>query len=231
DYSAVGPSTHLAARMEQIAKPGTTLATADTVRLAEGYVDVKSLGPMIVKGVDAPVDVYELTGVGALRSRLEVSAARGLTRFVGREQELAVMRAALEDARTRRGRVIGLVGEAGVGKSRLFWEFLRTRDCRDCLVLQSRAASYRHATAYAPIVELLQAYFQIENRDDGRKIREKITGKLLTLDRALEHDLPAFLSVFDVAFEDVEWQALEPAQRRRRILESDRRLFLRESQV
>src|SRR5262249_20148091 len=110
-------------------------------------------------------------------------------------------------------------------------EFLRTRDCRDCLVLQSRAASYRHATAYAPIVELLQAYFQIENRDDGRKIREKITGKLLTLDRAPERDLPAFLSVLDVAFEDAEWQALEPAQRRQRILESDRRLFLRESQV
>src|SRR5712691_9078507 len=101
DYSAVGPSTHLAARMEQIAKPGTTLVTADTVRLAEGYVDVKPLGPMIVKGLDVPLDVYELAGVGALRSRLQVSAARGLSRFVGRERELAVMRAALNDARDR----------------------------------------------------------------------------------------------------------------------------------
>jgi len=231
DYTAVGPSTHLAARMEQIARPGTTLATADTMRLAEGHIEFKARGLMTVKGLDAPLDVYEVVKVGPLRSRLQVAAARGLTRFVGRERELVVMRAALSDARKGHGRVVGLVGEAGVGKSRLVWEFLRSGECQDCLVMESRAVSYRQATAYASVIDLLRGYFQIESRDDGRKIREKITGKLLTLDRALERELPALLAVLGIPFDDPEWQQLEPSQRRQRIIEGTGRLLMRESRM
>jgi class 3 adenylate cyclase len=122
DYTAVGQTTHLAARMEQLATPGTVLLTADTLRLAEGYVTAKPLGPVPVKGLEAPMEVYELTGAGPLRSRLHAAAARGLTRFVGRDGELEQLREALARAAAGHGQVVAIVGEPGVGKSRLVWE-------------------------------------------------------------------------------------------------------------
>src|SRR5262245_33876601 len=125
DYTAVGQTTHLAARMEQLATPGLILMTADTLLLAEGYVEVKPVGPVNVKGLGGPVDVFEVTGAGPVRTRLQASAARGLTRFVGRDAELEQLRQAQEQARTGRGQVVAVVGEPGVGKSRLFPEFVR----------------------------------------------------------------------------------------------------------
>jgi class 3 adenylate cyclase len=119
DYSAVGQTTHLAARMEQLASPGTTLLTADTLRLAEGYVEVRALGPVPVKGLSDPIEVYELIAAGPRRSRLHAAAARGLTRFVGRDAEIEHLRRVLGQAGTGRGQVAAIVGEAGVGKSRL----------------------------------------------------------------------------------------------------------------
>src|SRR5262249_29995491 len=119
DYSAIGQTTHLAARMEQLESPGTTLLTADTLRLAEGYVEVRPLGTMPVKGLPTPVEAYELTGAGSRRSRLSAAAARGLTRFVGRDAELEQLREVLARAAQGHGQVVAIVGEAGVGKSRL----------------------------------------------------------------------------------------------------------------
>src|SRR5688572_2699383 len=123
DYSAVGPTTHLAARMEQLAMPGSIRLSAATLRLVEGLVQVNDLGPIPVKGMDEPVEVYELTGVSATRRRLEASVVRGLTRFVGRETEIEALRQALEQAGAGHGQVVAAVGEAGVGKSRLTYEF------------------------------------------------------------------------------------------------------------
>ncbi len=231
DYTAVGQTTHLAGRMEQMAKPGTVLATSATLRLAEGYVRARSLGPVPVKGIEAPVEVYELAGAVPVRSRMEAAAARGLTRFVGREAELEALRQALERARAGHGQIAALVGEPGVGKSRLFWEFIHSHRTHGWLLLETSSASYGKATPYLPIIDLLKAYCQIEPRDDGRKIREKLTGKLLTLDRALEPALPAFLALLDVPGDDARWQALDPPQRRQRTLEALKRLVLRESQV
>src|SRR5262249_49854704 len=122
DYTAVGQTTHLAARMEQLASPGTTLLTADTLRLAEGYVEVRPLGAMPVKGLPAPGGTYELVGAGPRRLRFATAAARGLTRFVGRDVELDQLREALDGAASGRGQVVAIVGEPGVGKSRLVWE-------------------------------------------------------------------------------------------------------------
>src|SRR5262249_35842890 len=116
DYTAAGQTTHLAARMEQLAGPGNTLLAADTVRLAEGYVEVKPLGPVPVKGLEAPIEVYEMVGTGPLRSRLQAAATRGLTRLVGRNSELDLLYQALERAAAGRGQIMALVGEAGVGK-------------------------------------------------------------------------------------------------------------------
>src|SRR5262245_13486038 len=121
DYSAVGQTTNLAARMEQTALPGSILLAPDTLRLAEGYVQVRALGPVAIKGLSESIEVYELLGGGAARSRLQAAAARGFTKFVGRDAELEVLRQTLERAGTGRGQVVAAVGEPGVGKSRLVW--------------------------------------------------------------------------------------------------------------
>ena len=231
DYTAVGQTTHLAARMEQMAKPGSALITGDTLKLAEGYVQVRPLGAVPVKGLETPTPVYELTGIVPARSRLQASAARGLTRFVGRDRELQQLAQALERAAAGHGQAVAVVGEAGVGKSRLAWEFTRSHRTHGWLVLESGSVSYGKATPYLPVIELLKAYCRIQERDDPREIRERVAGKLLTLDRALEPLLTPLLALLDVPVDDAAWDALDPPQRRQRTLEAVKRLLLRESQV
>jgi class 3 adenylate cyclase len=231
DYTAVGQTTHLAARMEQLADPGTTLLTAATLQFAEGYVEVKGRGPVPVKGLSESLEVYELVGAEVGRSRLHAAAARGLTRFVGRDRELDQLRQALERAGAGHGQLAAVVGEPGVGKSRLYWEFTHSHRTQGWFILESGSVSYGKATAYLPVINLLKAYFQIEGRDDTRKIREKVTGKLLSLDRQLELLLPALLTLLDVPVDDAAWERLDPPQRRHRTLDGVKRLLLRESQV
>jgi class 3 adenylate cyclase/tetratricopeptide (TPR) repeat protein len=231
DYTAVGQTTHLAARMEQLAEPGSALLTPATLAMCEDFVQVNSLGPMRVKGLAEPLEAYELTGANPVRSRFHAHAARGLTKFVGRTSEIAQLSEALDLARSGRGQVVGVVGEPGVGKSRLFWEFTHCHRAVGCLVLEAASVSYGKATTYFPVIELLRGYFQIEPRDDVRKIREKVTGKLLSLDRALEATLPALLALLDVPVEDEQWTRLEPSQRRQRTLDAVKHLLLCESRV
>jgi tetratricopeptide (TPR) repeat protein len=231
DYTAVGQTTHLAARMEQMAKPGSVLVTGDTLRLAEGHVEVKPLGPVPVKGLETPTPVYELTGIVPTRSRFQASTARGLTRFVGRDRELQQLAQALERAAAGHGQAVVVVGEAGVGKSRLVWEFSRSHRTHGWLVLESGSVSYGKATPYLPVIELLKAYCRIQERDDPRAIRERVAGKLLMLDRAMEPLLTPLLALLDVPIDDKAWEALDPPQRRRQTLDAVKRLLLRESQV
>ena len=231
DYTAVGQTTHLSARMEQLADAGTILLTPATLSLAEGFVDVKSLGPTSVKGLAEPIEVYELLGARAVRSRLHAAAAQGLTKFAGRTPEMAQLHEAFELARAGKGQVVAVVGEPGVGKSRLYWEFTHSHRTAGCLICEAASVSYGKATPYVPVIELLKSYFAIERRDDARGMREKVTGRMLSLDRALEPSLPALLSLLDVPLDDEAWSRLDPPQRRQRILEAVKRLLLRESQV
>jgi AAA ATPase domain/Adenylate and Guanylate cyclase catalytic domain len=231
DYTAVGQTTHLAARMEQLARPGATLVTGNTLRLCEGYVQVNPLGPMPVKGMSEPIDVYQLTGAGAARTRFQAAAARGLTRFVGRDAEVDQLRHALDRAAAGHGQLVAIVGEAGVGKSRLFYEFTHSHRVQGWLILESGSVSYGKATAYLPVIDLLKGYFKIQDRDDQREIRDKIIGRVLGLDRSLEALLPPVLALLDVPVEDPGWGTLDPPQRRQRTLEAVKRLLLRESQV
>src|SRR5260370_5047250 len=146
DYTAVGQTTHLAARMEQLADPGTILLAPATLPLVEGYVEVKGRGAVPVKGLAEPVQVYELVGAGSVRSRLQAAAARGLTRFVGRDPEMQQLRLALEHARSGHGQLVAVLGEPGVGKSRLYWEFTHSHCTHGWLVVESRSVSYGKAT-------------------------------------------------------------------------------------
>jgi class 3 adenylate cyclase/tetratricopeptide (TPR) repeat protein len=231
DYTAVGQTTHLAARMEQLTKPGSVLVTGATLALAEGYVQVRPLGAVTVKGLETATPVYELLGTGPARSRLQASAARGLTRFVGRASELQQLAQALDRAAAGHGQIVAVVGEPGVGKSRLLWEFMRSHRTHGWLILEGGSVSYGKDTSYLPVIELLKAYFKIQDRDGQREIRERVSGKLLTLDRALEPLLLPLLALLDVPIDDAAWATLDPSQRRQRTLEAVKRLLLRESQV
>ena len=230
DYSAVGQTTHLAARMEQLATPGSIRLTAATLRLAEGLVQVNALGPFPVKGLAEPVEVFELVGASTIRRRLQASAARGLTRFVGRQQELTALQQALEQAGAGHGQVVALVGEAGVGKSRLVYEFVHSHHTPGWLVLESASVSYGKATPYFPVIDVLKRYSHVEERDDTRTIRAKVTGQVLTLDPALQDTVPALLALLDAVPEDSPFLTLDPPQRRQRTLDALKRVLLRESQ-
>jgi predicted ATPase/class 3 adenylate cyclase len=231
DYSAIGQTTHLAARMEQLATPGSTLLTPETLRLAEGFIQVKALGPVPVKGLEEPVEVFKLVRATSVRRRLHATAVRGLTRFVGRQTELEVLRQALNRAAVGHGQLVAVVGEPGVGKSRLVYEFIHSHQTQAWRVLESASVSYGKATPYVPVLDLLQRYCGIEGNDDARTIRAKVTGHVLTLDAALQETVPALLALLDALPEDHPFQNLDPPQRRQRTLEGLKRVLLRESQV
>jgi class 3 adenylate cyclase/tetratricopeptide (TPR) repeat protein len=231
DYSAIGQTTHLAARMEQLATPGTIRLTATTLRLVEGLVQVEALGPFPIKGLPEPVEVFELVGASTIRQRLQATAERGLTRFVGRQYELATLQQALAHAGAGHGQVMALVGEAGVGKSRLVYEFVHAHYLQGWRALESTSVSYGKATPYFPIIDLLRRYCAIEDRDDTRTVRAKMTGQVLTLDAALQDTIPALLALLEVLPDDNPFSMLDPPQRRQHTLEALKRVLLRESQV
>jgi len=231
DYTAIGETTHLASRIEQMATPGSILLGPGTMHLAEGYLVMKSLGPRQVKGRAAPIEVYEALGATPVRSRLQAAAARGLAPFVGREAEMEVLKQSLVRAQSGQGQVVAIIGEAGAGKSRLLWEIRHSQWTQDWRVLESRSVSYGKASSYLPVITLMKTYFSVEDADDARKIREKVTGKLLGLDQGLRPYLPAMLFLLDIPPDDTSWDKLDPPQRRQQILDGIRRLVLMESRI
>jgi class 3 adenylate cyclase len=171
EYTPIGHSTSLAARMQTVAPIGSIAITGNMRNLVEGYFQLKSLGATRVKGVSEPLDVVEVTGLGPLRTRLQVSERRGLTKFVGRQAELEQMKHALELARQGHGQIVAAMGEPGVGKSRLFLEFKAVAHSGSML-LEAYSVSHGKASAYLPVIDLLNSYFEITNEDDERKRRE-----------------------------------------------------------
>lgn len=188
EYDPVGQTIHVASRLETLAKPSSILVSDTTHKLTAGYFKFNALGATPVKGIPEPVAVFELLGIGPLRTRLQVAAHRGLTRFVGRELELNTLQRALERTRSGEGQIVAVVGEAGVGKSRLLHQF---KICSiGCLVLETFSVSHGKAFAYLPLIELLKNYFQIIAGDDEQTSREKVTGKVLILGQNLREILP-----------------------------------------
>ena len=228
DYVPVGHSTSLAARMEGLATPGTTVVSADTHQLTEGYFEFKDLGAAKIKGVSEPVQIYELLGVGALRTRLQVSAARGLSRFVGRQKEIEHLKQIREQARNGQGQMVGVVGEPGVGKSRLFHEF-KVLSEQHCLVLETFCAAHGSNYAYLPLIELLRNYFRVRPQDDERTLHEKVAGRVVALDRELEDGLPYLLSLLGHAEFATALQQMDPHIRQQRSFDAIKRILVRES--
>ncbi|MBI3798654.1 MAG: AAA family ATPase [Deltaproteobacteria bacterium] len=228
DYVPVGHATNLAARMEQMATPGSILVTEYTHKITTGYFEFKVLGEARIKGVEEPLHVYEVLGAGPLRTRLQVAARRGLTRFVGRQSEMAQLRLAFEQAKAGQGQIVGVMGEPGLGKSRLFYEFKLTSQSGG-LVLEAYSVSHGKAAPYLPLIELLKTYFQIQLQDDERQRKEKIAGKVLILDRSLEDILPYLFALFGIEDPYSPLQQMDAQIRRRRTFEAVKKLFLRES--
>ena len=228
DYVPVGHSTNLAARMEQLANPGSIVVTEQTHKLTDGYFNFQALGKTKVKGAEEPIPIFEVTGAGPLRTRLQVSARRGLSRFVGRHAELDQMQQALAQAKEGHGQIVGVMGEPGLGKSRLFHEF-KLMSQSGCLVLEAFAVSHGKASPYLPLIELLKNYFQIEPTDDERTRKEKVGGKVLMLDRSLEDILPYLFSLLGIADAQSSLQQMDAQIRRQRTFEALKHLFLRES--
>ncbi len=228
EYAPIGHSTGLAARLQTLASPGAVVIGESLRRLAEGYFQLKPLGPARIKGVNDPVELFEVTGLGPLRTRLQVAARRGLSKFVGREAELGQMKRTLDLAKAGHGQVMAVMGEPGVGKSRLFYEFKHIAQS-GWMVLEASSVSHGNGSPYLPLIELLRAYFDISLSDDDRKRREKVAGKIAILDRTLEDTLPYLYNLFGI-FESADPLAQMDGQiKKRRTLDAIKRIVLRES--
>ena len=228
EYTPIGHSTSLAARMQALAPTGSIAVTDATRKLCEGYFTFKPLGPTRIKGVHEPVNVYEVTGLGPLRTRLQRSAGRGLTKFVGREREMDALKHAAEQAKGGHGQIVAAMAEAGVGKSRLFFEFKATSQSV-WMVLETFSVSHGKASAYLPVIDLLRNYFKITSDDDERTRREKVTGRVLALDRTLEDTLPYLFSLLGIVEGEDPLAQMDGQIRKRRWLEAIKRMLLRES--
>ncbi|MEJ2376810.1 MAG: adenylate/guanylate cyclase domain-containing protein [Pseudolabrys sp.] len=231
DYDAIGPTVHLAARMEQMAEPGTIYCTASVIRLAEGFVKAKALGPVQVRGFREPIELFQIVGHTAARTRWEVTAARGLVRFVNRASELFSLRCALDLAGTGRGQVVAVTGEAGTGKSRLVHEFLQSSDVSSWTVLKATAAEFSKNTPYLSFSSLLRSWLEIADDSSSGEAKKHLRDKVTALDETLLPELPALQSLLDLPVDDTEWSMLEPAGRRQRIMAAVKNMILRAASI
>ncbi|MGH7924139.1 MAG: ATP-binding protein, partial [Candidatus Binatus sp.] len=228
EYTPIGHTTNLASRMQTLADPGATAISESTRRLVEGYFILKPLGPARIKGVTEPVNLYEVTGLGPLRTRLQRSAGRGFTKFVGRSREMDAMNHAAERAKSGHGQIVAAMAEAGVGKSRLLFEFKAT-SAAGWMVLEAFSVSHTRASSFLPVIDLLHGYFKFAPQDDQRTRREKITGRIAVLDRALEDTLPYLYALLGIAEDPDPLAQMDAKVRKRGTLDALKRILLRES--
>jgi class 3 adenylate cyclase/tetratricopeptide (TPR) repeat protein len=228
EYTPIGHTANLASRMQALAPIGSIAVTETTRGLCEGYFILTSLGPTRVKGLSEPVNVYEVAGMGPLRTRLQRAVGRGLTKFVGREREMEALKHAAEVARQGHGQIVAAMAEPGVGKSRLYFEFKATSQS-GWMVLETFSISHGKASAYLPVLDLLHGYFKIAGEDDQRTRREKLTGRILALDRSLEDTLPYLFSLLSIVEGADPLAQMDGLLKKRRTLEAIKRILLRES--
>jgi len=230
DYTAIGHTVGLGKRMEEIAEPGKTYLTEHSAALVSGYFQLRDLGQFDIKGVRDPLRVHELAGVGPLRTHFDMARARGLSRFVGRDEEVAALEAALTHAVEGNGLVAGVVGEPGVGKSRLCYELAERCRARGIAVREAHGVAHGKAIPFLPVLELLRGYFGVTGQDGDQATREKVAGRLLLLDKEFEDGLPLLFDFLGVPDPARPAPRMEPEARQRQLFAVIKRLVYARSQ-
>ncbi len=225
EYTAQGHTVGLAARMEQIAEPGKVYLTAHTAAQVDGYFALADLGAMEIKGVQEPMHVYELQGLGQMRTRLDVSRSRGFSRFVGRGDEMQVLETALGRAREGNAQIVGIVGEAGLGKSRLCYEFLERCRARGLMTYETTGVAHGKAIPFLPILRLFRAFYGVTEQDSDATARERIAGRLLLLDERLRESLPLNFEFMGVPDPENPAPRVDPEARQRQMFDIVRRVI------
>ena len=197
EYTPIGHTVNLASRLQSLATAGSTVISDSTRKLVEGYFALRPLGPAHVKGISEPITVHEVVGLGPLRTRLQRSAGRGLSKFVGREKENEALKHAAARAQSGAGQIVAVVAEPGVGKSRLFFEF-KAEVQSEWTVLEAFSISHGKGSAYLPIVQFLHSYFEIAGEDSVLARREKVAAKIRALDPDLESGLPYLHALLEI---------------------------------
>ncbi len=228
EYTPIGHSASLASRLQALAPIGSIAISGAMQKLVDGYFGLKSLGPTKIKGVTETVNVYEVTGLGPLRTKLQRAAIRGYTKFVGRDREMQATSSAAEQAKQGHGQIVAAVAEPGVGKSRLFYEF-KVRYQRGWTVMEAFSVSHGKANPYAPLIDLMSSYFGIEISDDPRRRREKVSGRIYTLDRSLEDALPYLFGLLGIVEGDDPLAQTDGQTWRRRTFDAIKRIMMREA--
>jgi class 3 adenylate cyclase/tetratricopeptide (TPR) repeat protein len=229
DYTAVGDTSNLASRIENMAEPGTSLVSGHTHRLARDFFEFKSLGKVELKGKEALQEVFELIKVGGVDTRIAASVAKGLTRFVGRKRSMGVLMDAYNKAQSGLGQVVGVVGDAGVGKSRLLLEFKNQLTPGEFAYFEGQCLHFGNAMTYLPVLDILRSYFKIKEGDQESLIKKYMAEKILQLDEKLHGILPSFHELLSLKVEDETYQKLEPIRKRDKTFEALRNLLVRES--
>ena len=231
EFKAVGDTVNLASRMESLAEPGTTYISEDTFKITEGLFRVEALGEKEIKGKEKPLKVYQVIAPSSRRTRFDVSAERGLTPFVGRQRELELLLDGYERSREGRGQAISIISEAGIGKSRLLYEFRKAVTNEDVTFLEGRCLSYSRNIAYHPIVDILKANFDIQDNDTDQTIRQKVTTFLKAVQVDEPSTLPYLLELLSVKESGIEKMQMSPEARKDRTLEALKRITLKGSEL
>ena len=231
EFKAVGDTVNLASRMEDLAEAGATYVTEETFKLTEGFFRYESLGEKEVKGKDEPINTYRVIGPSTRRTRFDVSAERGLTKFMGRERELELLLDGFERAKTGRGQAFSIMAEAGVGKSRLLYEFIKTIANEDVTILEGKCLSYSRGVTYHPIIDILKSTFDVKEDDKDFEIQDKVKRNLKVLEVDEESTLPYLLELLSIEDSGIDKLSMSPEARKDRIMEAVKRITLNGSEI
>lgn len=231
EFKAVGDTVNLASRIQSLASAGTTCVSNNTFKLTEGLFRFESLGQKEIRGKEHPVHIYQVIASSSIRTRFDVNAERGLTAFVGRARELENLLDGLDRAKTGRGQVFSLIGEAGVGKSRLLYEFRKALTSEDVTFLEGKCLSYGRGSAYHPIIDILKATFNIQTVDLEASIREKLTDGLRTLNINVDSSLPFLLELLSVKDSGMDKISISPEGKKDRLIETIKQLIIKYSEL